>query len=104
EDDDEHHDIMARINDVHTEKTITAERAFLNRIEGGCQNPIGGYAYLESDDIILSAMVGSPDGQTISQEVVRGNDPVQVGEQAAQNLLDQGAKDIDDQAKEKLYE
>ncbi|HLR80513.1 MAG TPA: hydroxymethylbilane synthase [Bacillota bacterium] len=104
EDDDELHDILARINDVHTEKTITAERAFLNRIEGGCQIPIGGYAYLESDDIILSAMVGSPDGQTILQEVVRGNDPVQVGEQAAQKLLDQGAKDIVDQAKEELNE
>ncbi len=104
EDDDELHDILARINDVHTEKTITAERAFLNRIEGGCQIPIGGYAYLESDDIILSAMVGSPDGQTILQEVVRGNDPVQVGEQAAQKLLDQGAKDIVDQAKKELNE
>src|SRR5699024_5522293 len=104
EDDDELHDILARINDVHSEKTITAERAFLNRIEGGCQIQIGGYAYLESDDIILSAMVGSPDSQTILQEVVRGNDPVQVGEQAAQKLLDQGAKDIVDQAKEELNE
>ncbi|HEX6592980.1 MAG TPA: hydroxymethylbilane synthase [Bacillota bacterium] len=104
ENDDELRHILAKINDEQTEKTITAERAFLHRIEGGCQIPIGGYAYLENDVIVLSAMVGSPDGQTILHEVIRGKDPIRVGEQAAKKLVERGAKDIVDQAKEELNE
>jgi len=101
-DDQELREILAKINDDHTTKTVSAERTFLHLLEGGCQVPIGGYAYLENDEIILTALVGTPDGKTILKEVVRGNEPKAVGEEAAALLIDRGAKDIVDKVKEEL--
>lgn len=102
EDDHELHQLLAKINDEQTTKTVTAERTFLHLLEGGCQVPIGGYAYLEGEDIILNALVGTPDGKTMLNEVVRGTDPKAVGEEAANKLINQGGKEIIDQVKEEL--
>lgn len=102
EDDKEMNDILKKINHDLTTRTVTAERTFLNLLEGGCQVPIGGYAYLEENDIVLTALVGTPDGKTILKEVVRGNDPKAVGKEAADTLIKQGAKEIVDQVKEEL--
>lgn len=102
EDDKEINDILKKINHDLTTRTVTAERTFLNLLEGGCQVPIGGYAYLEENDIVLTALVGTPDGKTILKEVVRGNDPKAVGKEAADTLIKQGAKEIVDQVKEEL--
>ncbi|GAB3050107.1 hydroxymethylbilane synthase [Virgibacillus ainsalahensis] len=102
EDDDELHELLTKIKDEHTTKTVIAERTFLHLLEGGCQVPIGGYAYLEENDIVLTALVGTPDGKTILKEVVRGTDPKKVGEEAADKLISQGAKEIVDQVKEEL--
>lgn len=102
EDDVELRELLDKINDDYTTKTITAERTFLHLLEGGCQVPIGGYAYLEEDDIVLTALVGTPDGKTILKEVVRGQDPQIVGEEAAELLINQGAKEIVEKVKEEL--
>ncbi|MBP1947690.1 hydroxymethylbilane synthase [Virgibacillus litoralis] len=102
EDDDELRELLDKINDEYTTKTVTAERTFLHLLEGGCQIPIGGYAYLQGDEMVLTALVGTPDGKTILKEVVRGTDPVAVGKEAAEKLINQGAKEIVDQVKEEL--
>ncbi|MFD1850136.1 hydroxymethylbilane synthase [Oceanobacillus bengalensis] len=102
EDDHEMREILETINDEYTTRTVTAERMFLNLLEGGCQVPIGGYAYLEKDDIVLTAIVGTPDGKTILKETVRGTDPKEVGKEAASKLISQGAKDIVEKVKEEL--
>ncbi|RKQ37925.1 hydroxymethylbilane synthase [Oceanobacillus halophilus] len=102
EDDEEIRKMLDKINDQYTTRTVTAERTFLHLLEGGCQVPIGGYAYLEKDDIVLTALVGTPDGKTILKEVVRGNDPEAVGKEAATKLINQGAKEIVEEVKEEL--
>ncbi|WP_163970144.1 hydroxymethylbilane synthase [Oceanobacillus halotolerans] len=102
EDDEELRTLLNQINDEYTTKTVTAERTFLHLLEGGCQVPIGGYAYLENEEIVLTALVGTPDGKTILKEIVHGTDPVKVGEQAAEKLIKQGAKEIVDGVKEEL--
>lgn len=102
EDDTEMRQILQTISDDFTTKTVTAERTFLNLLEGGCQVPIGGYAYLENEDVILTALVGTPDGKTILKEVVRGQDPKAVGKEAADLLISQGAKEIVEKVKEEL--
>ncbi|WP_100011966.1 hydroxymethylbilane synthase [Lentibacillus sediminis] len=102
EDDTELHEILARINDAYTTRTVTAERTFLHLLEGGCQVPIGGYAYLDKENIVLTALVGTPDGKTILKETVSGTDPEAVGKEAADKLISQGAKEIVDQVKEEL--
>ncbi|WP_337020191.1 hydroxymethylbilane synthase [Oceanobacillus massiliensis] len=101
-DDQEISRILQKINDDLTTRTVTAERTFLHLLEGGCQVPIGGYAYLEGNDVILTALVGTPDGKTILKETVRGNDPKAVGKEAADLLIKQGAKKIVDEVKEEL--
>lgn len=102
EDDQEIHALLSKINDDYTTRTVTAERTFLHLLEGGCQVPIGGYAYLEKDEIILTVLVGTPDGETILKETVRGTDPKAVGEEAAAKLINQGAKEIVEKVKEEL--
>jgi hydroxymethylbilane synthase len=104
-DDEDLMELLQHINNDHTNRTVTAERTFLNRMEGGCQVPIAGYATItDSNEVQLTALVGSPDGKVLLKETVSGTDPVTVGELASQLLLDQGAKEILDQVKKELDE
>ncbi|RSL32250.1 hydroxymethylbilane synthase [Salibacterium salarium] len=102
-DDEEVQRLLAELNDEAVAKRVTAERAFLQEVEGGCQVPIGGYALLESNgDISLTALVGSPDGETILREKRAGQDPQEVGQLAARALLERGGKEILDKVKAEL--
>ena len=56
-----------------TRACITAERAFLRRLEGGCQVPIGGHATLEGERIRLEGMVGRRDGTVVFRERIEGD-------------------------------
>lgn len=100
EDDKEIRELLSKINDTETAKTVTAERTFLRLLDGGCQVPIGGYAELQGDEIVMTAFVGTPDGKTLLKETVRGSEPVGVGEEAASLLINQGGKEIVEKAKE----
>ncbi|SFD58508.1 hydroxymethylbilane synthase [Lentibacillus persicus] len=102
EDDYELRELLDRISDPDTTKTVTAERTFLNLLEGSCSVPIGGYAHLEGDEIIMTAFVGTTDGKTLLKEVVRGKEPAEVGTEAAHKLIGRGAKDIVEAVKEEL--
>ncbi|CQR48045.1 Porphobilinogen deaminase [Paraliobacillus sp. PM-2] len=95
---------LEKIKDEETANTVTAERTFLHLLEGGCQVPIGGYARIDKNEIVLSALVATPDGETVLHEEVRGKDPVQVGERAAQLLKERGAQAIVDRVKQELSE
>ncbi|GAA0442319.1 hydroxymethylbilane synthase [Lentibacillus halophilus] len=102
DDDNDLHALLQQINDPDTEKTVTAERTFLQLLEGSCSVPIGAYAHLEHNAIIITAFVGTPDGQTILKETVRGTDPEAVGSEVAEKLISQGAKDIIENVKQEL--
>lgn len=93
---------LEKIRDEETTRTVTAERTFLHLLQGGCQVPIAGYAYLDGEDIVLSALVSTPDGKTILHEIVSGKDPVVVGQEAAARLKEQGADEIVRKVKEEL--
>lgn len=86
-----------------TSQTVRAERAFLHKMEGGCQVPIAGYAQLnEAGEVVLTGLVGSPDGKVIYKEQAKGMNPEEVGIEAADMLIEQGAKKLIDQVKEEL--
>lgn len=86
-----------------TSQAVLAERAFLHKMEGGCQVPIAGYAYINEDsEIVLTALVGSPDGKIIYREQVKGQHPEEIGVQAAKELINKGAKELIDQVKAEL--
>ncbi len=101
-DDEEVIALLQKINHEVTAETVTAERTFLHQMEGGCQVPIAAYAVKADEGLTLNALVGSPDGKVLLKETVVGTDPVKLGEQAAQALLDKGAKDILDKVKKEL--
>jgi hydroxymethylbilane synthase len=87
--------LLSHMNDAVTERTVAAERVFLHKLEGGCQVPIAGYATLQkNDEIELTALVGSMDGSVLLKEIVTGVNPEQVGLEAADRLIKQGAKEL----------
>ena len=88
--------IVSRLDDVETRACVTAERALLRKLEGGCQVPIGGYATVEDETLTLDGIVGSLDGKRIFRETRSGqaSEPAQLGEYVAQALLDQGADSV----------
>ncbi|WP_170007838.1 hydroxymethylbilane synthase [Bacillus fonticola] len=103
-DDEELINYLKTIHCEHTARTVSAERTFLHRMEGGCQIPIAGYATLEGETVSLTGLVAAPDGSAIYKETVSGTDPVAVGEEVASILTRQGAKTLIDAVKETLDE
>lgn len=88
--------ILSRLNDQSTHTTVTAERAFLHRLEGGCQVPIGAHATLSDEDLLLDGLVASVDGKTIIRDQIRGSraQARSLGIQLAEQLLARGGDKI----------
>ncbi|KJG56155.1 porphobilinogen deaminase [Photobacterium kishitanii] len=89
-------DLLAPLNHQPTATRVLCERAMNNRLQGGCQVPIGSYSELQGDNIWLRALVGEPDGSIIIRAEISG--PIaaaeQLGETLADELLAKGAKEI----------
>jgi hydroxymethylbilane synthase len=100
--DEEVKELLATLNDEYTFKTVEAERAFLNTLEGGCQVPIAAYATLEENMIKLTGLVADPTGRTILKQTKTGKIPNNVGVDLAAELKDLGAKQILDDVKKDL--
>jgi len=84
------------LNDAKTTTAVTAERAFLYRLEGGCQVPIGAFAEVSDDQVELTGLVASVDGKVVLKESMTG--PVveahDLGTRLANKLLDMGGREI----------
>ena len=87
---------IAFLNDDVTASCVAAERAFLHRLEGGCQVPIAAYAVREGDEILLTGLVGSVDGRKIIKESDQGPaaDAAQLGNALAARILEAGGREI----------
>lgn len=89
-DDDEVLALVARLNDCDTERAVRAERAFLHRLNGGCQVPLGAHAVVEGDRVRLTGFVGAPDGSRLIVETADGTEAEEVGVAAAERILARG--------------
>jgi len=87
-------ELLRVLNHEETEKAVRTERAFLKRLEGGCQIPIGAYAFLKDQTIRFQGMVASLDGKRLLRVSSQGDDPEKLGCQAAEYLIAQGALEI----------
>jgi hydroxymethylbilane synthase len=92
-------DVMNRIFPLDHEEThraLEAERAFLTRLEGGCQVPIGVYATIEGETLYLRGLVGSLDGKQMLKAEQKGSveDPEAIGFELAGEILNMGADKI----------
>ncbi len=80
-----------------TRVCVTAERAFLAGLEGGCQVPIAGHAILNADNTFtLKGLVSHVDGTNILCESITApaEDAAKAGKELAAALLDKGAAEI----------
>ena len=88
--------ILDRLNDQATKTTVTAERAFLHRLEGGCQVPIAAHATLSGGELLLEGLLASVDGKTVIRDRVQGKsqEAHALGVQLAERLLARGGDKI----------
>ena len=110
-DDNETNKLAAFLNHKETSIAVRAERAFLKKLEGGCQVPIAAYGVIipsplagegqgegefSGSNIKLTGLVASVDGKKIIKDVIIGNvdDAESLGVQLAETLLNKGAWDI----------
>jgi len=95
-DDPEINALIAPLHDQNTAYCVSAERALNQRLNGGCQVPIAGYAMLESGNLWLRGLVGEPDGSRIIRGEVEGSveEAEEMGVGLAERLLEWGADEI----------
>lgn len=91
--------LLALLNDPPTARCVAAERKLLGLLNGGCQVPMGAYAYTpkapdSGAELTMTGMVASSDGTRVLKETATGSDPDRVGTQVARALLDRGADAI----------
>ncbi len=85
--------LLAALDDDPTRKAVTAERAFLSGLGGGCSVPVAAHAKMDHG-INLKGLVASSDGKQIIKINGQGNDAIQLGKELAQNAIAQGASEI----------
>ena len=87
------------LNDRDSSIAITAERAFLKKLEGGCQVPIAAFARIVGTTLQIDGLVGTIDGKRLIRHHVEG--PIEkaesLGVELAAILLGKGAKEILDE-------
>lgn len=87
------------LDSIHHEETsicVRAERAFLLRLEGGCQVPIGAFAQLREETLELEGMVGDEEGTNIIRMKKQGtaNQPETLGIILGEEILAAGGAEI----------
>ncbi len=82
------------MDDAVSRATTSCERALLNGLGGGCQVPIGAHAEVSGDELLLTAVVASPNGTRMLRERQLGKDPQSLGDSVAGLLLGKGAQEI----------
>jgi hydroxymethylbilane synthase len=87
-------ELVRKLDHADSRAAVTAERALLEKLGGGCRVPIGGYAFIEKGVIHMRAIVASPDGKRVVRAELSGVDPLRTGASLGRNLLEKGAEEI----------
>jgi len=89
-------EVISKIHDENIFYAVSAERAFLKELGGGCQVPIGAYAELKSNGMYLSGYVGSIDGTITFRKKIRGSkkNAEKLGKQLAKDIKKAGAAKV----------
>jgi hydroxymethylbilane synthase len=96
EEDEQTQRAVTPLNHPPTRISVLAERAFLQRLEGGCQVPIAGLARISSGKLILTGLVAGVDGRRVVKGKVEGplEKNTELGARLAEELLGRGAEEI----------
>ena len=87
------------LNDLPSVIAVSAERAFLKKLEGGCQVPIAALAQVIDSNVSIDGLVGSIDGKRLVKHHLEGpaEKAESLGIELAEILLEKGAKGILDE-------
>ncbi|HEV2277569.1 MAG TPA: hydroxymethylbilane synthase [Acidobacteriaceae bacterium] len=87
---------LAFLNHEPTRYAVTAERAALAALGGGCQVPIGIHCFAGDEGYTVVAAVAAPDGSQVIRVVLdrQFGDPLGVGRAVAAELVEQGARKL----------
>ena len=104
EGDDEVLDILSILNHKKSSICVTAERSFLNRLEGGCQIPFAAHATINGDILTIEGMVSTLDGSKMQREIIKGNikEAIQLGIDLADSIKINGGNEILEEVKREL--
>jgi hydroxymethylbilane synthase len=95
--DDKVNQYLSIIDHEATHMSIMAERAFLRRLEGGCQVPIGAWgSVMDGETLTLKGFVGDLDGRKLIKGGIDGEmgKAQEIGMALAESLLSGGADEI----------
>ncbi len=86
-------EMLAAFDDGETRAAVTAERALLAELEGGCQVPLGAWARIENGALRLDARVLAADGSECIARHASGSaaNAAEIGRSLARELLEAGA-------------
>ena len=82
------------LDDAPTRYAVTAERAALGALGGGCQVPIGVFCAPTKNAYTITAAVAAPNGAQVTRVVLENQttaNPEELGKEVAKRLLEQGA-------------
>jgi hydroxymethylbilane synthase len=88
-DDDGTRALLAGVDDAEVRAAVTAERAYLAELGGGCNLPCGALAEAGDAGVQLETLLASLDGRITLRAHVDGHDPIAVGAEAARRLVDE---------------
>jgi hydroxymethylbilane synthase len=99
--DKEIYDLISPVNHLTTWRCITAERAFLRELGGGCRAPIAALATIGDRDLKLDGMIASIDGSKVLRGTakVKPDSAEEAGIDLAQELISLGAERLIREAK-----
>ncbi|WP_089722361.1 hydroxymethylbilane synthase [Candidatus Entotheonella palauensis] len=88
--------LLAPLHDAATGWAVTAERAFLAHLSGGCMVPIAAFGECRGERLSLQGLVCSPGGEQVLRHGAEGpcEQAVSLGQELAEVLLASGAGDI----------
>ncbi len=88
--------VRKSVNNPATEVRLTAERAFLRKMDGGCSIPVFGLATINDDLLEIEGGIISLDGKEMVRESVKGPiaDARMLGESLGDIVLEKGGERI----------
>jgi len=94
--DDEILELTQKIDDYESRCAISAERALLKKLEGGCQIPVGALGTVEQGRLHLRGVVATLDGEWIIRSALEGDlrGAEEIGVRLAEQLVRMGAGEI----------
>ena len=95
-DDSETISMLKKIEDENSRLAVEAERTLSNFVESGCRFPVGAYAKVIDQKLVLKVVAFSVDGKKSMtvEKTGQKNDPTSLGKAVGEELVKQGVNEL----------